>query len=82
MKRKYYVVKNGRTKGLYDSWSVCENKIAGYRGAKFKGYASLSEAIDDAIMEVDEGYGYVINLNDKKEYFKTYQEFVEALYRV
>ena len=40
----YYVVWQGRTTGIYDSWEQCEAQVKGADGAKYKGFASLAEA--------------------------------------
>ncbi|NJN76422.1 MAG: ribonuclease H [Synechococcaceae cyanobacterium RL_1_2] len=42
--KKYYVVKRGRTPGIFDSWPDCERAIKGYGGALFKSYPSRAEA--------------------------------------
>lgn len=40
----YYVVWQGRTPGIYDSWEACEAQVKGADGARYKGFATLSEA--------------------------------------
>ena len=40
----YYVVWQGRTPGIYDSWETCEAQVKGADGAKYKGFATLPEA--------------------------------------
>ncbi len=40
----YYVVWQGRTPGIYDSWEACEAQVKGADGAKYKGFATLPEA--------------------------------------
>ena len=82
MRKKYYVVEKGRTKGLFDSWYECESQVSGYKGARYKSFSNLAEAIDYAIIEVDDGISYVIDVNRKREWYKTYHEFSEALLRL
>ena len=41
---KIYVVKKGRTTGLFTSWEECQNSIHGYSGAVFKSFHSRREA--------------------------------------
>jgi len=82
MRKKYYVVEKGRTKGLFDSWHECESQVSGYKGARYKSFSNLAEAIDYAIIEVDDGISYVIDVNRKREWYKTYHEFSEALLRL
>ena len=40
----YYVVWQGRTPGIYDSWGACEAQVKGADGARYKGFATLPEA--------------------------------------
>lgn len=44
MKQKFYVVWVGREPGVYDNWDDCQDQIANFPGAKFKGYGSAAEA--------------------------------------
>lgn len=37
-KQKYYVVWQGKTPGIYTSWSECEAQVKGQANAKFKAY--------------------------------------------
>ena len=37
-KNKYYVVWQGRHPGVYGDWEACKREIAGFKGAKFKGF--------------------------------------------
>ncbi|QTE21549.1 ribonuclease H1 domain-containing protein [Polaribacter cellanae] len=43
-KKKFYVVWNGRKKGIYTSWNVCKKQIDGFEGAQYKSFANLDEA--------------------------------------
>lgn len=43
-KNKYYVVWVGAKPGIYNSWADCQSQIKGFPAAKYKGFASLSEA--------------------------------------
>jgi len=40
----YYVVWNGRTPGIYDSWEACEAQVKGAEKAKYKGFPTRKEA--------------------------------------
>jgi len=42
--KKYYVVKKGKTPGIYFSWEDCKKMVEGYPGAVYKGFATLQEA--------------------------------------
>lgn len=43
-KKKYYVVWEGRIRGVYDDWATCKEQIDQYQGAKYKGFESKLEA--------------------------------------
>lgn len=43
-KQKYYVVWQGKTPGIYQSWEECKNQITGFPSAKYKAFDLLSEA--------------------------------------
>ena len=60
-KKKYYVVWNGVTPGIYDSWADCQLQIKGYPGAKYKAFSSQAEA--NAAFEGD--YSEVVHSNKK-----------------
>ena len=44
--RKYYVVWEGRTPGIYDSWEECRMAVEGCAGAKYKAYSNLHDATE------------------------------------
>lgn len=43
-KKKYYVVWEGRKRGVFTEWKECEKQIKGYQGAKYKSFPSLALA--------------------------------------
>jgi ribonuclease HI len=43
-KQKYYVVWEGITPGIYNSWEECQIQIKGHPTAKYKSFDSLAEA--------------------------------------
>ena len=51
----YYVVWQGRTPGIYDSWEACEAQVKGAEGAKYKGFPTLAEA-EQALADGPEKY--------------------------
>ena len=40
MGKKYYAVREGRVRGIYDSWAACERQVKGYGGAIYKSFMS------------------------------------------
>ena len=41
---KYYVVKNGRIPGIYESWEECKEQVDGYSNREFKSFKNLGDA--------------------------------------
>lgn len=41
---KFYAVKNGRKTGVFLTWDECKDQVAGFKGAVFKSFKTLSEA--------------------------------------
>ena len=54
-KAAYYVVWQGKTPGIYDSWETCEAQVKGTQGAVYKGFATLAEA-EKAFADKPENY--------------------------
>ena len=44
MAKNYYVVKVGRSPGIYTSWEECKQQVSQYPNAVFKGFNNYSEA--------------------------------------
>lgn len=43
-KRKFYVVWQGLSPGIYDSWEEARAQVEGFAGARYKSFASIEEA--------------------------------------
>ncbi len=43
-KKKFYAVKKGYKTGIFESWDECKKQTQGFKGALFKGFATLDEA--------------------------------------
>ncbi len=43
-KKKYYVVWEGKNKGILHSWDACKKSIEGVKGAQYKSFTSYEEA--------------------------------------
>lgn len=43
-KKKFYVVKKGKTPGIYSTWDECKSQVEGVSGALYKGFATQQEA--------------------------------------
>lgn len=44
MAKKYYAVKEGKTRGIFTSWDDCKAQVHGYGGAVYKSFMTLAEA--------------------------------------
>lgn len=42
--RKFYVVWEGRSPGIYDSWEECQDQVQGFPGARYKSYSTQEAA--------------------------------------
>ena len=43
-KSKFYVVWNGREKGIFSSWEACKRQVDGFEAARYKSFDSEAEA--------------------------------------
>lgn len=44
MKKKIYVVWQGREPGIYTDWEACEAQVKGFAGARFQSFATMEQA--------------------------------------
>lgn len=44
MAKKYYVVKVGKSVGIYNNWEDCKKQVTGFLGAIYKSFQTLEEA--------------------------------------
>ncbi len=44
MAKKFYVVRKGKTPGIYENWADCKAQVDGFSGADFKSFLTLEEA--------------------------------------
>lgn len=42
--KKYYVVWQGRKKGIFTTWAECKKQVEGFAGARYKSFTSKEEA--------------------------------------
>ncbi len=57
MTKKYYVVWEGKKKGIFHSWNECQKSIQGFSGAKYKSFPSLAMAKEALSKPYTEYYG-------------------------
>lgn len=63
-KMKYYVVWEGHSPGVYDSWEECRLQVEGYKGAKYKAFGSQVEAVEAFRGEAAEHIGILQQMSD------------------
>ena len=56
-KKKFYAVRVGRNPGIYHTWDECKRETLGYKGAVYKGFATLKEAEGFMDGSMDESIG-------------------------
>ena len=44
-KKQYYVVKKGKTPGIYFTWEDCKKQVLNFPGAIYKGFFTKEEAM-------------------------------------
>jgi len=44
MAKKFYVVWQGRTPGIYTDWNSCKQQVDKFAGAKYKSFPTMVEA--------------------------------------
>lgn len=75
MAKKFYAVKKGHKKGIFESWDECKKNTNGYSGAIYKSFKTLNEANNfldnnEEIFESSDLVAYVDGSynSDTKEY--------------
>lgn len=56
-KKKFYVVWNGRSIGVYHDWASCEEQVKGYPKATYKSFDSLEQAEEAFFNEYEDYIG-------------------------
>lgn len=54
---KYYAVRKGKEKGIFNTWQECKERIEGYKGAEYKSFKERSQAqtyLDDVDKDIGE----------------------------
>ncbi len=62
-KNKFYVVWNGRTSGIFDSWDACKAQVEGFEGAQYKGFPTQ----EAAKMAASQNYWQVVKATKSSE---------------
>ena len=62
-KNKFYVVWNGRTSGIFDSWDACKAQVEGFEGAQYKGFPTQ----EAAKIAASQNYWQVVKANKSSD---------------
>lgn len=76
-KRKYYVVWEGRSPGIYTTWEDAKEQIIDYPGARHKSFASLDEATEAYRGDPSEYMGIYRALGARQVKVINYEAFPE-----
>lgn len=44
--KKYYAVKEGNKRGIFETWEECKSSVNGYKGALYKSFSSYEDALN------------------------------------
>lgn len=72
--KKYYVINDGNTKGVVDSFDECLILVYGVTN-KFRGCANWKEVVDEVLFNMSDTGPYVYDVKGKKITFRTYARF-------
>ena len=61
-KKNYYVVRIGKSPGIYTNWEDCKAQVTGYKGAVFKGFEEKKDAED--FMKAGESASYADGVDE------------------
>ena len=70
-KKKYYAVRVGKTPGIYFTWADCSAQVTGFKGAKYKSFQNIEEALEFVDLVFDNDLDKVYFL---RQYIKNYEE--------
>jgi len=64
--RKFYVVWQGFSPGIYDTWEECQAQVEGFKGAKFKSFNNIEDATAAFRGSYEDQAGLLIALANRK----------------
>lgn len=71
-KKKYYVVWEGKIRGIFDNWEECHDSVRAFPDAKYKSFPDKATAIDAYRKEYREFLGKNFNKKPVSEYQKRF----------
>lgn len=79
-RKKVYVIFNGESAGIYDSWEECEYRIS-YRRLRYKGFPNTQDAIDAIRTDMNLEDKYVVYKNFEETYCDNISDLIDELRR-
>lgn len=77
--RKFYVVWEGRSPGIYDSWEECKDQIDGFPGARYKAFPSQDAATEAFRGDASEHIGVLKAIASHNPIAVNYSAFPEII---
>ncbi|MBR6640277.1 MAG: ribonuclease H family protein [Muribaculaceae bacterium] len=77
--RKFYVVWEGRSPGIYDSWEECKDQIDGFPGARYKAFPSQDAATEAFRGDASEHIGVLKAIASHNPVAVNYSAFPEII---
>lgn len=63
-KYKYYVVWEGRARGIFNSWEECKEQVENFKGAKYKSFGDLESATEAFRKAPDDYFGILRKIGE------------------
>lgn len=76
-KRKFYVVWQGNSPGIYDSWEECQAQVEGFPGARYKAFPDIESATEAFRGTYEDQAKLLIALSRRKQADVGYEQFPE-----
>ena len=76
-KRKFYVVWQGLSPGIYDSWEECQAQVEGFAGAKYKSFPDIESATAAFRGTYEDQATLLIALSRRRQADVGYEQFPE-----
>ncbi|MDE6145400.1 MAG: ribonuclease H family protein [Muribaculaceae bacterium] len=76
-RRKYYVVWQGLSPGIYDSWEECQAQVEGFSGARYKAFPDIESATAAFRGSYEDQATLLIAMSKRKPTASIFGEFPE-----
>ena len=74
----YYIVYQGRKRGIFSDWEICHQSVNGYSGAIHRKVNSWAEVCDEILLNMShEVPPYHVKIGSVDRTFYTYEKFYD-----